>query len=189
MEKKIDGKKKELKLGVAEICAALLFSGLIVVYSTDIASFFGQFSYIGIFFISLLAHATILFPTAPFQFAMISIAIHLDPLLVGLFAGVGSAIGELTGYTVGLGSQNLLKSKNGYAKCIISLQKKIFEYHPGIAIFVLAAIPNPFFDFAGIVAGMAKMKWQHFIIWCAAGRIMRYALLAYFGIWFSEYIG
>ena len=96
---------------------------------------------------------------------------------------MGSAIGELTGYTVGLGSQNLLKTENKIAKYIIKIQKNIMDYHPGFAIFILSAIPNPFFDFAGIFAGIAKMKWQHFLIWCAAGRIIRYTLVAYFGLW------
>lgn len=180
--------KKETQIGLAEICAALILSGIIIFYSADITKFFGGFSYLGIFLISLFAHATLFFPTVPFQIAMISIATNLDPLLFGIIAGIGSAIGELTGYTVGLGSQNLLKTKNKIAKYIIKVQKNIMYYHPGIAIFFLSAIPNPFFDFAGIFAGVTKMRWQNFILWCAAGRIIRYTSIAYFGLWIAHYI-
>jgi len=171
------------KVGIMEIIAAITISLIVIYYSSQITSFFGQFSYVGIFFISLFAHATILFPTAPFQFAMISIAINLDPILFGIVAGVGSAIGELSGYAVGLGSQDLLKTRNKIAKYIIKIQKSILDYHPGLAIFILSAIPNPFFDFAGIFAGIAKMKWQEFLFWCIAGRTIRYILIAYFGLW------
>jgi len=178
--------KKRTGIGIFEIALAIVLSVAIIAYSYQISEYFGQFSYIGIFFISLIAHATVFFPTAPFQFAMISLAVNLDPILFGIVAGVGSAIGELTGYAVGLGSQNLLKNQNKIGKWIIKLQQNIMRWQPGIAIFVLSAVPNPFFDFAGIVAGMAKMKWQYFVIWCAAGRILRYALIAYFGLWVAS---
>ena len=179
-------KQQTKKIGMMEILAAMAISLIVICYSSQITQFFGQFSYIGIFFISLFAHATILFPTAPFQFAMISIATNLDPLLFGIVAGVGSAIGELSGYAVGLGSQNILKTRNKIAKYIIKVQKAIIDYHPGVAIFLLSAIPNPLFDFAGIFAGVAKMRWQEFLLWCAAGRIIRYAIIGYFGLWLAH---
>jgi membrane protein YqaA with SNARE-associated domain len=49
------------------------------------------------------------------------------------------------------------------------------------AIFALAFIPNPLFDIAGVIAGGLKIAWWRFLVSCAAGRILRYVLLAAIG--------
>ncbi len=166
---------------------ALILSIVILYFSDQICAFFGQFMYIGVFALSLFAHATVFFPTIALQIGMISIAMHLDPLLFGIFAGIGSAIGELSGYALGRGSEGLLKNQNKFAQKIIDFQHKILKFHPEFAIFLLSAIPNPLFDFAGIFAGFAKMKWQYFVIFCALGRIIRYTLIGYFGAWALDF--
>ena len=179
--------KKDSKVAIMQMGFALILSIAIVYFSNQICAFFGQFMYFGVFALSLLAHATVFFPTFLLQLSMISIAANLDPLLFGIFAGIGSAIGELTGYALGSGSQGLLKNQNKFAQNIIDFQNKIVKLHPEFAIFLFSLIPNPFFDFAGIFAGFAKMKWQHFIIVCALARIIRYSIIGYFGAWAIEF--
>jgi membrane protein YqaA with SNARE-associated domain len=49
------------------------------------------------------------------------------------------------------------------------------------AIFVLAFIPNPLFDIAGIIAGGLKIPWWRYLTACVTGRILRYVLLAMLG--------
>ena len=52
-----------------------------------------------------------------------------------------------------------------------------------IAIFVLAAIPNPIFDIGGILAGMARMAWWKFLLAAILGKTVRFTLLSIiFGI-------
>ena len=61
---------------------------------------FAPYGYPGIFVINLLGNATVALP-AP-SLAIVSVAGSvLNPYLVGLFAGAGSALGELTGYLAG----------------------------------------------------------------------------------------
>ena len=170
-----------IRLGIAEIGAMISLSILIWVYSPQIASFFGQWSYFGIFTISLIASASVFFPTAPLQVAIISMGRMLDPLLVGIAAGIGSGIGELSGFFIGTGSAHLLKSKDKTARWIMKLQKDILKKYAGAGVFVLALVPNPLFDMAGIFAGIIGMKWWEFVIWCIAGRVLRYIVLAYLG--------
>ncbi|MFA5108535.1 MAG: VTT domain-containing protein [Candidatus Micrarchaeia archaeon] len=180
--------KKELRIGWLEISAAILLSIFIFVYTPQIVQMFGDYSYVGIFLLSLIASASVFFPTAPLQFAIISIGAVLNPILVGICAGVGSAIGELTGFVIGSGSRRVLQTKDKYAKYLIRLQKGMIKKHAGLAIFLLALVPNPFFDFAGILAGLLKMKWWEFLLWAGAGRILRYTLIAYFGLWMHTMI-
>ncbi len=51
----------------------------------------------------------------------------------------------------------------------------------GPAVMVLASIPNPFFDIAGIAAGALKMKVQRFLFWCWLGVTAKMLLFAYLG--------
>ncbi|MFH1306157.1 MAG: VTT domain-containing protein [Candidatus Micrarchaeota archaeon] len=170
------------------IGAIILFSIAIFFYADEVATIFGNYSYFGIFAISLISSASVFFPTVPLQIAIFSMGKVLPPLGVGIVAGVASAIGELTGYALGVNSQKLLKTKNKFAKYAIMLQKEAIRRHAGIAIFVFSFFPNPFFDFAGILAGVMKIEWWKFLLYAGAGRILRYSMLAYFGLWATGWI-
>ncbi len=49
------------------------------------------------------------------------------------------------------------------------------------AIFFLAAIPNPFFDLAGIAAGITRMPLWRFLLACWLGQLVKMLTLAYAG--------
>ena len=51
----------------------------------------------------------------------------------------------------------------------------------GPVIFVAAAIPNPFFDAVGIVAGATRMPLGWFWIACFLGKTIRFWLIALAG--------
>jgi membrane protein YqaA with SNARE-associated domain len=109
----------------------------------------------------------------------------LNPYLVGLVAGIGSALGEITGYLAGSGSEKIVENEKfkKYDKYF-----KMIKKYDMAAIFALAFIPNPLFDIAGIAAGSLKIPLHRFLIACALGRIARYILLAYLGTFALEYI-
>jgi membrane protein DedA with SNARE-associated domain len=46
---------------------------------------------------------------------------------------------------------------------------------------VLSAIPNPFFDVAGIAAGMAKMPILTFLLFTGIGQLIKMTLFAFAG--------
>jgi uncharacterized membrane protein YdjX (TVP38/TMEM64 family) len=52
-----------------------------------------------------------------------------------------------------------------------------------IVIALMAAVPNPVFDMAGIVAGSLKLKWWQFLLAAAVGKIIQSTLIAYAGAW------
>ncbi len=166
--------------GVVQIFLSVLIVVLIIIFSEEIEKL-AAFGYAGAFFIAVLGSATIVLPSPAFA-AIIAMAAYFDPVLLGIVAGIGSGIGELTGYVAGQGTRNILNSHIKESKKIEDFVRK----YNVIAVFILAFIPNPLFDAAGLVAGGLKIKWWKFLIACIAGRVLRYVLLAVLGHWTLE---
>ena len=49
------------------------------------------------------------------------------------------------------------------------------------ALFVLALLPTPLFDVAGILAGAMRLPMHRFLAPVISGKIIKYILFAYFG--------
>jgi membrane protein YqaA with SNARE-associated domain len=102
----------------------------------------------------------------------------LDPLAVGLVAGLGAAFGELTGYVVGLSGQAVFDNRPFYWRIESWMRKS-----GTLAIFVLAAVPNPFFDVGGLIAGILRMPAWRFVLSAWLGKSLRFFMVAYVGAW------
>ncbi len=50
-----------------------------------------------------------------------------------------------------------------------------------ITVLLLAFIPSPLFDIAGVTAGMLKMPLLRFLFWCMLGKILKMLVFAYGG--------
>ncbi len=141
----------------------------------DQARSLAVYGYPGIFLICVLANATLLLP-APgiaFVFAMGSL---FNPLLLALVAGAGSTVGELSGYLAGFSGQKVAERLQLYRR----IHGWTDRYGP-LTILVLAVIPNPFFDLAGMAAGALKMPLWQFLVWCLIGKIIKMLFFAYSG--------
>ncbi len=165
--------------GVAEIFVAVIIALLVLSFSDKIVEL-QEYGYLGVFVISLLSAASIFIPT-PGWAAVIAMGGILNPYTVGIVAGIGSGIGEITGYLVGNGASTLSKKK-------FKGQKEIIQKYGMWAVFVLAFIPNPLFDAAGLVAGALKIKIWKFLLACILGRILRYILLAHLGLFMGPLV-
>jgi membrane protein YqaA with SNARE-associated domain len=161
--------------GILQIALSIGIVAAVLYFSKEIAALH-RYGYAGAFIISMLSSATILFP-APGWAIVIAMSRMLDPLTLGIVAGIGSAIGELTGYLAGEGARDILEERVKETKRV----HEFVERFGPAAIFVLAFIPNPLFDVAGFAAGGAEIEWWKFLIATAAGRILRYVLLAMAG--------
>jgi len=136
---------------------------------------FAAFGYPGIFLIALLANATVLLP-APGVAVIYAMGAIFNPLGVGLAAGTGGALGELSGYLAGFSGQAVVERLDAYNRI-----KPWVDKYGGWAIMVLSAIPNPFFDIAGIAAGIAKMPIQTFLLFTWIGQLIKMTLFALAG--------
>jgi len=153
-----------------------------ILYSLrDSVSTFSELGYVGVFIISFISSGTIIFPV-PGWAVVIGMATVLNPVILGICAGTGSALGELTGYFLGMGGNYIMDKRT---KTLQTLMQK----HGTIILFVLAFIPNPFFDVAGIIAGASKIRIHNFMIPVIAGKVIRYIILCYMTLWGINILG
>jgi membrane protein YqaA with SNARE-associated domain len=107
-----------------------------------------------------------------------------NPFAVALAAGSGATLGEISGYLVGFSGQGVIENKQWYDR-ISGWMLKFGD----LTIFLLALIPNPFFDVAGMVAGALKMPIWRFLIWVWLGKFLKMLAFAYGGATFMGIIG
>ena len=177
--KKEENKQRSTKLqnNLLRALALLAVIGItIYIYSIrDRVEEFEQFGYAGIFLIALMANATVLLP-APGVAIIYAMGAVFNPLWVGLAAGTGGALGELSGYLAGFSGQAVVERSDIYNRF-----KPWVDKYGGWTILVLSAIPNPFFDIAGIAAGIAKMPLRTFLFFTWIGQIIKMTLFAIAG--------
>ncbi|MDE0139950.1 MAG: VTT domain-containing protein [Caldilineaceae bacterium] len=144
---------------------------------------FSQWGYLSSFLISLIGSATVILP-APGLALILALGAHLNPVLLGIVAGVGSGLGELSGYLAGKAGRNLV-SKEGRFNAFLHHMTTRFTTP---ALFILAILPLPIFDFAGILAGALRMPVLRFLGVVISGKIIKHALAAYLGAEFFEMV-
>ncbi|MCX8163159.1 MAG: VTT domain-containing protein [Candidatus Micrarchaeota archaeon] len=164
------------------------------IYSEQIIQYFQSWTYIGIFFLALLSSASLFIPLAPMQLAIVFLSLKLNPIYCAILAGIGSAIGESTGYFFGKELEDIVKEskdlkKNKIIKAIYQLQKNFLEKHTAAAIFILSFFPNPIFDIVGLYAGVKKVNYLHYLLLTSAGRILRFYILIQIGLGLNGLIG
>jgi membrane protein YqaA with SNARE-associated domain len=133
----------------------------------------GNAGYIGLFLISLIGNATLIIPAPVFVVACAAGLVY-GPIGVGLVAGLGSALGELTGYMAGAGGKAFIPQGRRYEQLTRFMQR-----HGMLTIFLLGAIPNPVFDVGGLVAGALRMKVWKFVLAAWAGKAIRLGVTAW----------
>lgn len=131
--------------------------------------------YLGVFLITLLANATLILPVPGVMFTSLMGAIN-SPILTALVAASGAALGELTGYLAGLAGRTVFE-RTSFAGRIAGMVEK----YGGWGVFILALIPNPFFDLAGIAAGSLRIPVRRFLLFCWAGSLGKMLLFALLG--------
>jgi len=143
---------------------------------------FAAYGYPGVFLIAMLANATVFLP-APGVAVVFAMGSIFNPLGVALAAGTGGAIGELSGYLAGFSGQAVVERTDVYNRFLPYVQKY------GVwAILVLSAIPNPFFDIAGVAAGVTKIPLWRFLVFCWIGQIIKMGMFAFAGMYSIEWI-
>jgi uncharacterized membrane protein YdjX (TVP38/TMEM64 family) len=140
------------------------------------------FGYPGIFLVSILANATILVPVPGVVFTSAMGAVF-NPFWVSIAAGGGAALGELSGYMAGFSGQAVVENAERYDRVVGWMRK-----YGDITILVLAFIPNPLFDLAGMLAGVLKMPIWKFLFYCVIGKVLKMMMFAYAGDWFIRFL-
>jgi membrane protein YqaA with SNARE-associated domain len=168
---------KQPYLNITRILAllAVLAITVVVFLLRDHADELAVYGYPGIFLISFLSYATVLLP-APGVAVVFAMGAVFNPIAVAIAAGTGAALGETTGYLVGFSGQGIAERADIYDRLTGWMHK-----YGAWTILVLSAIPNPFFDIAGLVAGTLKMPYLKFLVSCWIGQVIKMLFFAFLG--------
>jgi len=137
-----------------------------------------QYGYFGIFALSFLGAASIIFPI-PYTFVIFYLGSLrvFNPFLIALSGGAGSALGEFFGYFLGYYGRAVL-SKERQRK--IDYIMRVFNRYGAFAIFVFALTPLPD-DLLFIPLGIMHYRFVKAFIPSLAGKILMCLILAYGG--------
>ena len=166
---------------VAALAIAVLVTAVILAFSNHIREL-QALGYVGAFLIMLVGNATVIFPVPGLIF-VIAMGSTLNPWLVGLAAGPGAALGELTGYLAGYGGVTPMEHTALYRR----FDRWMDRFGP-LVVFVLAVIPNPVFDMAGLLAGASHMPWWQFLVAAWLGKTIQAIFLAWAGALSLEWV-
>jgi membrane protein YqaA with SNARE-associated domain len=142
-----------------------------------------QYGYFGIFLISLIGALSIVFPI-PYTVVIFTLgglkvgeAWLFEPFWIAVAAGLGSVLGEFSGYLVGFGGRKAISEK--YKKKMDFLVKLFNKFGP-ITIFLFALTPLPD-DLLFIPLGVMRYSILRTFIPALAGKFLMNLIIAYSG--------
>ncbi len=141
-----------------------------------LGTFANQFGYPGIFAVSLLG-SVVPFVPLPYLVIVVLLSETQNPLLLGLAAGVGGALGKLTSYFLG---------RFGYLAVGRQTQENLDVLHDvmtrygAFGVFVFSVTPLPD-DVYLIPMGIVRLPFWRFFLANLAGKIVLSTLVAYLG--------
>jgi membrane protein YqaA with SNARE-associated domain len=159
---------------------------------TWLQNFAVQYGYLGIFIISLIGAMSIFVPI-PYTIVIFILGGAqdtfgnwlFDPLWIAVAAGIGSAIGEFSGYLLGVGGRKVIGDK--YKKKMDFITK-LFKKYGSIAIFIFALTPLPD-DLLFIPLGVMRYSLLRAFIPAVLGKFFSNLIIAYSGRLSLQIIG
>jgi membrane protein YqaA with SNARE-associated domain len=135
-----------------------------------------DYGYFGIFFISFIGSVSVVFPV-PYTIVIYLMGAVLNPVFIAVSSGLGSALGEFSGYVLGY-----------YGRAVISEERrrkmeymvKLFDRYGPAAIFFFALTPLPD-DLLFIPLGVMHYPFWKIFIPALVGKIFMSLILAYAG--------
>lgn len=163
---KKEGSRRVTILRILSLVLVLVISVFLFINRDELKDI-QVYGYPGIVILSFLANATLILPVPGILITSLMGTVF-NPFWVGIAAGTGAALGEITGYMAGFSGQAVIENRKWYDRITLWMKK-----YGDITVFFLALIPNPFFDAGGIIAGALKMPLWRFLLWCWLGKVIK----------------
>ncbi|MCJ7634220.1 VTT domain-containing protein [Candidatus Bathyarchaeota archaeon] len=135
-----------------------------------------QYGYVGIFFICLIGALSIVFPI-PYTVLIFTFGHHMNPVLLAISGGAGSALGEISGYALGYAGRIATSEKR---RKQMDYFLRLFSRYGAVAIFIFALTPLPD-DLLFIPLGIMRYNFLKAFIPCLLGKVIMCFALAYGG--------
>lgn len=151
------------------------------------------YGYLGIFLANFFGTATGFIPvpglTAAGQGLIVAGSQDLNKLGVIAAGSLGMTLGESTAYLTGSVVRGVAEERKmpvgGRIGRLLESGARgvdwLMAHYGFLTLLVLSAIPNPFFEFAGITAGAVRMNFWKFLIAVGVGKTIRVTLLVVIG--------
>lgn len=179
---------------VAAVLLGALLPGSLLLAFPSTSDHLSGFGYFGVFATNLLSTSTVVIPVPGLTATAQALIIHEGkhsafPWLIGLVGGAAMGLGEVTLYYAGYLGAELTRGREvpgpswlrGSVHRVAGSVNWLMAHWGMGTLFVLSAVPNPFFEVAGLTAGSVRMSFRRFFIAAVAGKILRGILLAYLG--------
>ena len=174
-EKK-EHKWRDILISVAALIIALGLCAL-VLFDWEFVNQFRRFEYLGLFIIGILTGSVAVIPI-PGLILVFALGSVLFPPLVGLFSGLGEALGSILKYLSGYGGHRVIqKVGNRFTDQFETWLKK----RGSLAVVLMSAIANPLFMPFTAVAGMMRFGLVKFFLLCLLGKTVKNVTVAYLG--------
>jgi len=173
----------------------------------DVKSIASGYGYAGGFLVSILGGITII--PVPSLLVIFTLGGVLDPLYVGLVAGLGEAVGGITVYLTGAGGGAIWSKLQARQQAIYEqprpsydivtpvqsrlhsrwqtmydrLARSIGRGGSSLLVFVVSAMVFSPYYFAGLAAGSLHMGLRRFFLVSLAGKTVKGLMVAYAGYW------
>lgn len=200
-------KKANWRVYLVSSLGFMVIAGLLaaaIIYRNEVQNV-GAYGYIGVFLVGVLCGVTVI--PAPTLAMVFTLGGVLNPLFVGLVAGLGGGIGGITVYLTGAGVETVLsrfrQREEDYehesgrhfnpvrpvqgrfwdkGKILYNRMTKWIGGKGGTwTLFISSALIISPFYFAALAAGSARMGLVKFFLISWAGKTIRYLTLAYAG--------
>ena len=199
------GNRRFIIVSILGFLVMVLLLAAAVYYREELREVGDGYGYLGVFIVGVLCGVSIIpAPTLAMVFLMGGV---LNPLFVGLAAGLGGAIGGITVYLTGAGVESVWSRWRARGKAYESqteghydpvrpvesrvwskgevLYNRVVKWMGGRAgiwtLFITSAmIISPFY-FAGLAAGSVRMGLIKFFLISWAGKTVRYLIVSYAG--------
>ena len=135
-----------------------------------------QFGYLGVFIISFIGSVSVVFPV-PYTLVIFFLGSSLNPFLVAVSGGLGSALGEFSGYALGYYGRTVVSEER---RRKMNYMMKLFDRYGPAAIFFFALTPLPD-DLLFIPLGVMRYPFWKAFIPALLGKTLMTFILAYSG--------
>lgn len=135
-----------------------------------------------LFVFGAITSATLVLPVPGLALTAIAGSVA-NPFVVGIVAGAGQTLGEMTGYMAGYSGQTLIDDSPRYARLVSWMRR-----FGAPIIFVLALLPVALFDVAGMIAGALRMPVWLYLLSAGAGKIIKNVAVAYAAAYGMEWL-
>jgi len=167
-------RRRTVRIGLLVFVVAVLIAAIIFRDRLNVA-WFRALGYAGVFLLALIGSSTVLLPIPHLAFTFTMGAV-LNPWLVGLSAGVGDALGEITGYVAGYAVEDMARQSKLYKTL-----HGYMERNGDLTIFVLSLFPVPFFDLAAMAGGLVGYPLWRFMLATWLGKTIKACVAAWAG--------